>query len=163
MTLTTASMDLKDDQARIKKTKLKSLPCPKRAHLNELITTKYKNQLDCYSILFLFFRSPSHGGSLTLYSSLWIILTLHMFIIWALTQVLFPSDTLFDFWWVVVAKVALFRGLLHINAAKKVAAIHLMWWQQLSLKYSWISFLLVCSWGTSPPLELLGGSFWLLE
>ena len=25
----------------------------------------------------------------------------------------------------------LFRGLLHINAASKVAAVHLMWWQQL--------------------------------
>ena len=32
MTLTMTSMDLKDDQARIKKTKLKSLPCPRRAH-----------------------------------------------------------------------------------------------------------------------------------
>ena len=55
MTLTTASMDLKDDQVRIKKTKLKSLPCPRRAHLDELITTEYKNQLDCYNILFIFF------------------------------------------------------------------------------------------------------------
>ena len=30
------------------------------------------------------------------------------------------------FLWVVVAKAALFRGLLHINAARKVAAVHLM-------------------------------------
>ena len=58
MTLTTASMDLKDDQARIKKTKLKTLPCPRRAHLDELITIEYKNYLDCYNILFIFFRSP---------------------------------------------------------------------------------------------------------
>ena len=43
MTLTTTSMDLKDDQARIKKTKLKSLPCLRRARLDELITTEYKN------------------------------------------------------------------------------------------------------------------------
>ena len=71
--------------------------------------------------------------------------------------------TFFGFLWVVVAKVALFRGLLHINAVKKVAVMHLMRWQQLSLRYSWVSFLLICSWGTSPPLELLGGSFWLLE
>ena len=43
MTLTTANMDLKDDLARIKKTKLKSLPYPRRAQLDELIKTKYKN------------------------------------------------------------------------------------------------------------------------
>ena len=55
MTLTTASMNLKDDQVKIKKTELKSLPCPRRAHLDELITTEYKNQLDCYNILFIFF------------------------------------------------------------------------------------------------------------
>ena len=67
------------------------------------------------------------------------------------------------FLWVVVAKAAVFRGLLHINAARKVVVMHLMWWQQLSHRYSWISFFLVCLWSTSPPLELLGGSFWLLE
>ena len=67
------------------------------------------------------------------------------------------------FLWVVVAKAALFRGLLHINAARKVVVMHLMWWQQLSHRYSWISFFLVCLWSTSPPLELLGGSFWLLQ
>ena len=53
MTLTMANMDLKDELARIKKTKLKSLPCPRRAQLDELIKTKYKNQLNCYIILSL--------------------------------------------------------------------------------------------------------------
>ena len=32
----------------------------------------------------------------------------------------------------VVVETALFRGLFHINAARKVAAVHLMrWWQPL--------------------------------
>ena len=30
----------------------------------------------------------------------------------------------------VVVEIALFRCLLHINAARKVAAVHLMWWWQ---------------------------------
>ena len=128
MTLTTTSMDLKDDQARIKKTKLKSFSYPRKAHLDELITTEYKNQLDCYNILFIFFRSLSHGGSLTLYSFLWIILTLHLSIIWALTWVHVLSNTLFGFLWVVVAKAALFRGLFHRNVGRKVAAMHLIRW-----------------------------------
>ena len=46
---------------------------------------------------FLFFRSPSHGGSLTLYISPWIILILHLLIIWAFTWVFVPSDTLSSF------------------------------------------------------------------
>ena len=39
------------------------------------------------------------------------------------------------FLWVVVAKAALFKGLLHINVTRKVAAMHLMRWQQLFLRY----------------------------
>ena len=31
------------------------------------------------------FRSPLHGGSLTLYSSVWTILALHLLIIWVIT------------------------------------------------------------------------------
>ena len=90
------------------------------------------------------FRSLSHGGSLTLYSSLWNILILHLLIIWASTWVPVPSDTLSDFLWVVVAKVILFRGLPHINEARKVAAMHLMRWQQLSLDiFGFPSFLYV--------------------
>ena len=51
------------------------------------------------------------------------------------TWVLIPSDTLFSPLWVAVAKTVLFRGLLHINTVRKVAAVHLMWWWQLSLIY----------------------------
>ena len=34
-----------------------------------------------------------------------------------------------------MAKVALFRGLFLINAAKRVVVTHLMWWWQLSMRY----------------------------
>ena len=36
----------------------------------------------------------------------------------------------------------LFRGLLHINAARKVAAVHLMWWWQLFPKIFLYPYLL---------------------
>ena len=73
------------------------------------------------SIIFWFF---THGRFLTLYSSFWTILILHLLIIWAHTWVSVPSDTLFGFLWVMVAKTTMFRGLLHINAARKVAVVH---------------------------------------
>ena len=81
------------------------------------------------------FRSPFHEESSTLYSFFWIIFTLHLLIIWTLTWVLVPSATSTNFLWVAVAKVALFRGLLHINAASKLAVVHLMWWCQPSFRY----------------------------
>ena len=46
---------------------------------------------------FLFFRSPSHGGSLTLYIPFWVILFLHLLIIWAFTRMPVPSNTLSGF------------------------------------------------------------------
>ena len=63
------------------------------------------------------------------------ILILHLSIIQAATRVLIPSDTLSGLLWIEVAKTALFRSLLHINAARKLAAGHLMRWQQLFLRY----------------------------
>ena len=74
------------------------------------------------------FSIPFHGGSLTLYSSLWTILILHLLIIWALTWIFVLSDTPFGFLWVTVAKAALFKGLFLINATRKVAVVHLMRW-----------------------------------
>ena len=45
-----------------------------------------------------------------------------------------PIRHLFSSPWMVVVETALFRGLLHINAARKVVAVHLMrWWQPLLL------------------------------
>ena len=114
----------------------------------------------------MFFLSPSsflilHKGSRTLYSSPWIILTLHLLIIWTLTWVFVLSNALFGFLWVVITKIVLFKDLLYINAARRVAVMHLMRWQQLSPRYFWISITLVCLWCTSLSLEFLGRSPWL--
>ena len=128
MESTTVSMDLKVDQVRTKKVKLNKFTVWGGICFIQINNNWYKYNFGCYSILSLFFWSPSHGGSLTLYSSLWTILTRHLLIIWTFIWVPIPSDTFFDFLWVVVAKTALFRGLLHINVARKVAAVHLMWW-----------------------------------
>ena len=81
------------------------------------------------------FRSPFHGESSTLYIFFWIIFTLHLLIIWTPTWVFVLSATFPSSLWVVVAKVALFRGLLYINAASKVVIVHLMRWCQPSLRY----------------------------
>ena len=128
MNLTTANMDLGGDQARTRKIELNEFTVQGGILSYKSITIEYKYSSDGYSILSIFFRSLSHGGSLTLYSSIWTILILHLLIIWTLTWVLVPSDTLFGFLWVVVTKAALFRGLIHINAARKIAAVHLMQW-----------------------------------
>ena len=85
--------------------------------------------------LSLFFYRPLHGGSSTLYKSFLIIWTLHLLIAWIPTWVPIPSDTPFSPLWIAAAKIALIKGLLHINAARKVAAVHLMWWWQLFFKY----------------------------
>ena len=128
MNLTTASMDLKDDQARTKKIELNEFTVWEGILSYKSITVGYKYNYNCYSILSLFFRSSPHGGSLILYSSFWAILTLHLLIIWALTWVPVPSNTLFGFLWVMVVKAALFRGLLNINVVRKIVTMHLMRW-----------------------------------
>ena len=87
------------------------------------------------SLLFPFFYSPTHGGSSTLYSSFLIIQILHLLIIWIPTWVPIPLDTPFSLLWVVTAKAALFRSPLHVNVARKVAAVHLIWWWQFFLRY----------------------------
>ena len=81
------------------------------------------------------FRSPLHGGSLVLYSSLWTILILHLLIIQITTWVLVLSDTPSGPLWVGIAMAALFSDLFHINAVRKLATKHLMWWQQPFLRY----------------------------
>ena len=72
------------------------------------------------------FPSPLHGGSLILYSYIWTILILHLLIIWATTWVLVLSDNLSGLLWVEVAKATLFRGFLHINAARVLVVEYLM-------------------------------------
>ena len=82
-----------------------------------------------------FFLPFLHGGFSTLYRLFLIIWTLHLLITWIPTWVLILSDTPFSLLWVAAVKAALFRGLLHINAARKVAAVYLMWWWQFFLRY----------------------------
>ena len=77
-----------------------------------------------------FFRSPFHKGFFTLYSSLWIILTLHLSFIWDFTCVSVPLNTSSGSLWVVITRVSLFRCILYINAARKVITVHLIRWQQ---------------------------------
>ena len=81
-----------------------------------------------------FFRSPFHKWFFTLYSSLWIILTLHLSFLWDFTWVFVPSNTSSGSLWVEITRVSLFRCLLHINAVRKVVTVHLMRWQQLFLR-----------------------------
>ena len=124
----TASMESSDNQAQIRGASVNKLPIRGGILLYESITVEYKCNFDCYNILSLFVWSPPHGGSLTLYSSLWTILILHLLIIWALTWVHVPSNAFFGFLWVVVAKTVLFRDLLNTNVARKVTAVYSMQW-----------------------------------
>ena len=77
----------------------------------------------------------SLGDSSTLYRSLPIIWTLHLLIIQTPTWAPIPLDTLISSLWVALANVALFRGLLFINAVRRVVVMHLMWWWQPLLRY----------------------------
>ena len=92
-----------------------------------------------YSVLSSLFLRPSRplllGDFYILYRPSPIIWALHLLIIQTLTWAHVLSDTLINSLWVAVAKVALFRGLLFINAARRVIVIHLMWWWQPLLRY----------------------------
>ena len=74
-----------------------------------------------------FFRSPPYGDFLLLYSILQSIMALHLLTIWAFTWVPVPLDIPLLFLWVALAKIILFSCPLYINAAGKVASLHLMW------------------------------------
>ena len=90
----------------------------------------------CSFSLFFFFASfPLLGDSYILYRPSFIIWALHLLIIQTPTWAPVTSDTLTSSLWVAVTKAALFRGLLFINAAKRVAVVHLMWWWQPLLGY----------------------------
>ena len=68
------------------------------------------------------------GGSSHYIVFFQIILTVHLLFIETFTQVHVPSSIFFGFLYTVVIVIALFRGPLHINAAIKVAVVHLMQW-----------------------------------
>ena len=78
------------------------------------------------SFLFIKFRSLLHGDFLPLYSFLKLIRALHLLTIWTFTWVPVPLNIHLIFLWVALANVTLFACLLHINAAGKVASLHLM-------------------------------------
>ena len=129
MNWTTANMSLKDNSNKTTDTNMNRFPVRGDSRSYKSVETEYKYRLDCYSVPSRVFTVPLvRGRSLTLCNSSWIILILHLLIIYAITWVLVPSDTFFSFLWVAIAKTVLFRGLLHINAIRKVAAMHLMWW-----------------------------------
>ena len=109
-------------------------------------------------LTFFFLHPPIHGDSLFLYSLLEVIRALHLLIIWTLTWVPVPSDIPPPtFLWVVVAKAALFTGLLHINAARKAAVMHLMWQLQPLLGHPTLpSFLPTSLWDSSLLLMPVG-------
>ena len=87
----------------------------------------YSNSLSIISLLI--FSISSYGGFLTLYSLFQAISIVHLFIIQPCTQLSVLLSIFSGFLWTVVLKI-LFRGLLHINAVRKAAAVHLMrWWQ----------------------------------
>ena len=99
-----------------------------------------------YSVLSplpLCFFLPSFLGDLyILYRPSPTIWALHLLIIQTPTWAPVPSNALISSLWVAVAKVALFRGLLFINAARRVVVVHLMWWRKLLLRYVGFPFFL---------------------
>ena len=78
--------------------------------------------------------------------------------LYSIFWVLVPSATFPGSLWVVVAKVALSRHLLHINVASKVAVMHLMRWCQPFLRYFQVFLIFPCPWSTFLSLNLLGRS-----
>ena len=99
-----------------------------------LIDTDQCNVAYLQYSLFLFHR-PLSWGTFTYYIGSHIIWALHLLIIQTPTWAPVPSDTPLNSLWVAVAKIELFRGLLLINAARRVIVMHLMWWWQLLLRY----------------------------
>ena len=63
------------------------------------------------------------------------MLALHLSVVQATTWVLVPNDTLTGPLWVGATKATLFRGLLHINAARELVAKYSMRWWQFFLRY----------------------------
>ena len=125
-----------------------------------MIALKYQNGSYCYIAFFsLSFFPPLFMKSLPPYiasfessspSTCWSFEPL--------TWVLVSSATFPNFLWVAVANVALFRRLLHINAASKVVVVHLIRWCQPSFRYFQVFFLLPCPWSTFLSLNFLGRS-----
>ena len=120
--------EFKDNLNWTSNTNRNRFPVRWASHLYKSVLIEYNYKVDCYSLFSRISLIPFHRGFFTLYNSLWVILTLHLSIVWGITWVPIPSNTSLGFLWVVVAKTSLFRCLLHINAAKKEVTVHLMRW-----------------------------------
>ena len=131
MSLTMANVDVKDDWVGTRDIKLDGLMIQGDELtirgcelLSKLIKQSIKGDWDCYNVLLsLSNRPPSYGRPLTLYSSLWTILVLHLLVIQAYTWVHVPSVTPFDVLWVAMTQITLFRGHVHINGARMLAVV----------------------------------------
>ena len=104
----------------------------------------------------VFSDPPLMGGSSHYIVFFQIILTVHLLFIGTFTQVHVPSDIFSDFLYTVVVEIVLFRGSLHINAARKVAVVHLMRQQQPFFQIFLHSYLL----RTCLRFVLIVGHFW---
>ena len=127
-----------------------------------LLVTDYRilSPLSLFLSFSSILRSPLHGGFLLLYSLLKLIRTLHLLTIWTFTWVPVPSDIFLSFLWVALANVTLFTCLLHINAAEKVAFLHLI--RQLWLLPDVLHFPLSCCVKLTllPTFTWMGSSLW---
>ena len=84
------------------------------------------------------------------------ILTVHLLFIGTFTQVHVPSGIFSGFLYMVVVEIALFRGSLHINAIRKVVAVHLIQQQQPFFQIFLHSYLL----RTCLRFVFIVGHFW---
>ena len=129
--------------------------------------TSYSDNRLQNSLTSLFFsllsilRSPLYGDLPLSYSLLQLIRTLHLLTIWTFTWVSVPSDIHLIFLWVAMANVTLFACLLHINAAEKVASMHLM--QQLWLLLGRLKFSSFLLFKAHPTTHVCLGWFFTVE
>ena len=104
----------------------------------------------------VFSNPPLMGGSSHYIVFFQIILIVNLLFIRTFTQVHGPSGIFSGFLYTVVVEIAQFRGSLHINAARKVTAMHLMRWQQHFFQIFLHSYLL----RTCLRFVLVVGHFW---
>ena len=123
MSLTTVNVNVRDDWAGTRNTELDGLLI-RGDELTiqgcEFLSVLIKQSTKGGMYAFLFPSCPC-GCSLTLYSSFWTILVLHLLVIYAYTWVHIPSAIPSDVLRAMVTQVALSRGHVHINGARMLA------------------------------------------
>ena len=108
MSLTTVNVDVRDDWIGARNTELDGLMI--RGDEFTIRGCELLSPSGC--------PPPSYGRPLTLYSSLWTILVLHLLVIHAYTWVHVPSATPSNVLWVAITQIALSRGHVHINGVR---------------------------------------------